>query len=140
MDGVQINGDVEAVRESVIRRRRKWSAPQKAQIVQEAQRSGAVLQEVAQRHGLHPSLLTRWRAQHQAVAKKVTRREARLLAVRVEPRARAHARFAQPVRLSESSPKLGAIEVEFSAGWRLHIQGVVDAQTLRAVVQELSRP
>lgn len=77
MDGVQINGDVEPMRESVIRRRRKWSAQEKAQIVREAQRAGALLQEVARRHGLHPGLLTRWRAQYPAVAKKVTRREAR---------------------------------------------------------------
>jgi transposase len=140
VDGVQINGDVEPVRESIIRRRRKWSAREKAQIVQEAQRAGAVLQEVAQRHGLHPGLLTRWRAQHQAEArKKATRREARLLPVRVEPRARPHARVAQSGRLSESSAKLGTIEVEFSAGCRLHVQGSVDAQTLRAVLQELSR-
>ncbi len=76
MDGVQIDDDVEPVRESVIRRRRKWSVQEKAQIVGEALRSGAVLQEVAQRHGLHPSLLTRWRTQHQAVVKKVSRREA----------------------------------------------------------------
>jgi hypothetical protein len=34
---------------------------------------------------------------------------------------------------------LGTIEVEFSAGWRLHVYGAVDAQTLRAVLQELSR-
>jgi transposase-like protein len=99
--------------------------------VQEAQRFEAVLQEVAQHHRLHLSLLTRWRAQHQAVAKKATRREARLLPVRVQPRARPHARFAQRGRLSESSARLGTIEVEFSAGWRVHIQGVVDARTLR---------
>ncbi len=139
MDGVQIDDEVEPVRESVIRRRRKWSVQEKAQIVREALRSGAVLQEVAQRHGLHPSLLTRWRTQHQAVVKKVSRREAHLLPVRVE-RARPRARFAQPGHPSESSAKLGTIEVEFSAGRRLHIQGIVDAQILRAVLQELSRP
>ena len=98
------------------------------------------MQEVAQRHGLHPSLLTRWRAQHQAVAKQASRREARLLPVKIEPRARARARLAPPGRLRESSAKLGTIEVEFSAGWRVHIQGVVEAQTLRAVLQELSHP
>jgi len=138
MDGVEANEDVEPVRESVVRRRRKWSAREKIRIVQEARRAGAVLQEVAQRHGLHPSLLTR-RAQHQAEAKKSPRRQARLLAVRLEPRVRSRDRAPQPSHLSESSAKLGAIEVE-CAGWRLHIQGMVDAQTLRTVLQELSRP
>ena len=140
MDGLQANYESEPIRESVIRRRRKWSALEKTRIVKEALRSGAVLQEVAQRHGLHPGLLTRWRTQHRATAKKAPRREARLLAVRLEPRARARARGAQPGHLGKSSASSGAIEVEFPAGWRLHIQGIVDAQTLRTVLQELSRP
>ena len=55
----------------------------KAQIVREAQRPGAMLQEVARRHGLHPSLLTRWRAQSRVVERKAARREARLLPVRL---------------------------------------------------------
>lgn len=140
MDGKQTEGDAEPVRESVIRRRRKWSAREKAQIVREAQRPGAVLQEVAHRHGLHPSLLTRWRAQHRTATPKATRREVRLLPVKLERRAQQSARVARPGHFSESSTKLGTIEVEFSAGWRLHIQGIVHAQTLRAVLQELSHP
>ena len=140
VDELQTEGNAESVRESVIRRRRKWSAREKAQIVREAQRSGAVLQEVAQRHGLHPSLLTRWRAQYRAAAPKTTHREARLLPVKVERRAQPPAQVARPGRLSESSTKPGTIEIEFSAGWRLHIQGIVDTQTLRAVLQELSHP
>lgn len=139
MDGVQVKGKVDPVRESVIRRRRKWSTLEKVQIVQEALRPGAVLQEVAQRHGLHPSLLTRWRAQHRAAAKKGIGREARLIPVEVERGARARNRFVQSVRVSESSSKLGAIEVEFSSGRRLCIQGVVDAGMLSTVLQELSR-
>jgi hypothetical protein len=33
----------------------------------------------------------------------------------------------------------GAIEVECAAGWRIHIQGIVDAHTLRTLLQELAR-
>lgn len=139
MDGMQVNGKVDPVRESVIRRRRKWSTREKVQIVQEALRPGARLQEVAQRHGLHPSLLTRWRAQHRAAAKKVIGREARLIPVEVERGTRPRNRFMQSVGASENSSKLGAIEVEFSSGRRLCIQGVVDAGTLSTVLQELSR-
>ena len=139
MDGMQVNGKVDPVRESVIRRRRKWSTREKVQIVQEALQPGAVLQEVAQRHGLHPSLLTRWRAQHGAAAKKVIGREARLIPVEVERGARPRNRFVRPVRVSENSIKLGAIEVEFSSGRRMCIQGVVDARMLSTVLQELSR-
>ena len=138
MDGAAGRDEVEPVRESVIRRRRRWSDQEKAQIVREVQRPGAILQEVAQRHGLHPSLLTRWRAQHRTVVKKAPLRQARLLPVRVEPQTRSTPRALEGIRSRAS--KLGSIEVEFSTGRRVHIQGMVDAQTLRTLLQELSRP
>ena len=64
MDGVQGTTESEPVREPAIRRRRTWSAREKTQIVQEAQRTGAMLQEVAQRHGAGaPSIRRRGRKQ-----------------------------------------------------------------------------
>ena len=140
MDGAAGRDEVEPVRESVIRRRRRWSDQEKAQIVREVQRPGAILQEVAQRHGLHPSLLTRWRAQHRTVVKKAPRRQARLLPVRVEPQTRSTPRASRVDDIRSRASKLGSIEVEFSTGRRVHIQGLVDAQTLRTLLQELSRP
>jgi transposase len=140
MDGGSWRDEVEPGRESVVRRRRRWSDREKAQIVRELQRPGEILQEVAQRHGLHPSLLTRWRAQHRPVVKKATVREARLLPVRVEPQTRSSPRFSRVDDICSSASKLGSIEIEFSAGRRVHIQGMVDAQTLRTLLQELSRP
>lgn len=137
MDGAAGRGGVEPVRESVIRRRRRWSDREKAQIVREVRRPGAILQEVAQRHGLHPSLLTRWRAQHRTV---VPLRQARLLPVRVEPQTRSTPRSSRVDDIRSRASKLGSIEVEFSTGRRVHIQGMVDAQTLRTLLQELSRP
>lgn len=139
MDGAAGN-EVEPVRESVIRRRRRWSDREKAQIVREAQRPGAILQEVAQRHGLHPSLLTRWRAQHRTVVKKAPLRQTRLLPVRVESQTRSTPRVSPVDEIRSRTSKLGSIEVEFSTGRRVHIQGMVDAQTLRTLLQELSRP
>jgi transposase len=131
--------DVEVVRESAVRRRRRWSDRDKAQIVREARRPGSVLQEVARRHGLHPSLLTRWRAQHPLV-KTTSRREARLLPVRVEPHTPGSARSERAAGLGKNATKSGSIQIEFSAGRRVHIQGMVDAQTLRTLLQELSQP
>jgi len=139
MDGVQGITEAEPVRESVTRRRRRWPAREKARIVEEAQRPGAMLQEVAQRHGLHPTLLTRWRAQYRTVKKKAARREVRLLPVRVEPRTRPGLQVARADSKRASTPTSGAIEVECSAGWRIHIQGTVDPQTLRTLLQELVR-
>lgn len=140
MDGTHGPDEVEPIRESVVRRRRRWSDREKVQIVREVQRPGAILQEVAQRHGLHPSLLTRWRAQHRTAVKKATTRQARLLPVRVEPQTRSSPRVARVDDIRLGAPRLGSIEIELSAGRRVHIQGVVDAQTLRTLLQELSRP
>jgi transposase-like protein len=139
VDGVAGREGDEAVRESVIRRRRRWSDGDKAQIVREVQRPGAVLQEVARRYGLHPSLLTRWRAQQQTV-ETASKREARLLPVRVEAHTRGSARSERAAGQDENAVKSGSIEIEFSAGRRVHIQGMVDAQTLRTLLQELSQP
>src|SRR5690349_349861 len=111
MDGAAASDGVEPVRESVIRRRRRWSDREKARIVREVRRPGAILQEVAQRHGLHPSLLTRWRAQHRTVVKKAPRRQARLLPVRVEPQTRCTPRAPRLDEISPRASKLGSIEV-----------------------------
>jgi transposase len=140
MDGAAGKDEVVPVRESLIRRRRKWSDQEKAQIVREVRRPGAILQEVAQRHGLHPSLLTRWRAQHRTVVKKATARRARLLPVQVEPQTRSSLRLARVDDMHPNASKSGSIEIELSAGRRVHIQGMVDAQTLRTLLQELSQP
>ena len=139
MDGEQAAAGAERVHESAIRRRRKWSAGEKAKIVREAQRPGAMLQEVAQRHGLHPSLLTRWRAQGPVVKKQAARREARLLPVTIERRPRSEPGLVQPDSMRDSATTSGCIDVEFAAGCRVHIQGVVDAHTLRTLLQELAR-
>ena len=45
-----------------IERRRKWSAQEKAAIVAESLAEGAVVSEVARRHGLSPQQVFGWRA------------------------------------------------------------------------------
>jgi transposase len=45
-----------------VERRRKWSAEEKAEIVAESLAEGAVVSEVARRHGLSPQQLFGWRA------------------------------------------------------------------------------
>lgn len=52
------------VRESGVQTRRRWPESQKLQIVRESHKPGAVMLEIARENGLHPSLLTKWRAQH----------------------------------------------------------------------------
>jgi transposase len=51
-----------------VERRRKWSAQEKVAIVAESLADGAVVSEVARRHGLRPQQLFGWRARlHDAV-------------------------------------------------------------------------
>src|SRR5262245_53151720 len=45
-----------------VERRRKWSAQEKAAIVAESLADGAVVSEVARRHGLNPQQLFGWRS------------------------------------------------------------------------------
>jgi transposase len=45
-----------------VERRRKWSAQEKAAIVAESLTEGAVVSEVARRHGLSPQQVFSWRA------------------------------------------------------------------------------
>ena len=45
-----------------VERRRKWSAQEKAAIVAECLAEGAVVSEVARRHGLNPQQVFSWRA------------------------------------------------------------------------------
>jgi transposase len=50
-------------------RRRKWSAEEKAEIVAESLAEGAVVSEVARRHGLSPQQLFGWRARLRGAVK-----------------------------------------------------------------------
>lgn len=52
-----------------VERRRNWSAPEKAEIVGESLVDGAVVSEVARRHGLSPQQLFSWRARLRDAAK-----------------------------------------------------------------------
>ena len=52
-----------------VERRRKWSAQEKAAIVAESEAEGAVVSEVARRHGLSPQQLFGWRASMRDAAK-----------------------------------------------------------------------
>ena len=54
-----------------VERRRKWSAQEKAAIVAESLAEGAVISEVARRHGLRPQQLFGWRSRLRDAVKGV---------------------------------------------------------------------
>jgi transposase len=55
-----------------VERRRKWSAQEKAAIVTESLAEGAVVSEVARRHGLSPQQVFGWRARLRDAVKNST--------------------------------------------------------------------
>ncbi len=89
MDGGEATGESRQQADGGKRIRRHWTREDKRRIVREARRPGAVRQQVAEHHGVHVSVLNRWRrelgrrctaAEHQE-----GRSPARLLPVQVEP-------------------------------------------------------
>ncbi len=135
MDGVEANGQGLQSAELGKRIRRQWTTAEKRRIVREAERPGAVRQQVAQRHGVHVSVLNRWRTELRVAvsgAKKKVR-AVRLLPVQIR-RSRP-----RPVRTPTAVPGSDVIEVAFPAGQRITVRGTVDGVLLRTVLQELSR-
>ena len=136
MDGMEAGGRQPV--ETGKRTRRQWTTTQKRQMVREVQRPGAVIQEVARHHGVHVSVLNRWRMEERAAASGA-KKAARLLPVRVR-RARPSRAPRQPVAATiATSTQRDVIEVEFSGGRRLYVRGMVDGAILRTVLQELSQ-
>lgn len=108
-------------------RRRRWTTAEKLRIVEES---------VAPAASVHPNLLTVWRRQARTgvlacEAEPPSRQddEVRFAAVSVTPGRQ---------RLTAPSEACGAIEIEFAAGARMRITGVVDAATLKAAVAALA--
>jgi len=140
MDGIEVNGEGEQAAKPGKRTRRQWTAEDKRRIVREAQRPGAVRQEVAQRHGVHASVLNRWRKEQlsKAPIAKKTVSTVRMLPVRVG-KSRSSRRASRPIAATITGTEVGSMEVGFPAGQRLTVRGVVDGGLLRTVLEELSR-
>lgn len=116
-----------------VERRRRWSEEAKARLVEETFISGAVVSEVARRHGVSQSLLFAWRRQ----ARANTPSEgvgSFLLPVEIEPPAAAasdaHSRAVGNRRRRPS----GTIEIELGSGKRVRVDNEVDADALRRVL------
>jgi len=140
MDGIEASSEGREAGDQGKRIRRHWTTEIKRRIVREAEKPGAVKQQVAQRHGVHVSVLNRWRMElprGSSGAKKAAR-SARLLPVRVsKPRTARPAIL--PVKAAMPINGRDMMEVAFPAGQRVTIRGVVNGEVLRTVLQELAR-
>ncbi len=99
-------------------RRRRWSSPEKARIVEESLRPDAVVTAVACRHDVHPNSLHHWRRQ----AKRVLEDGEGLKSL--------------PVAVRPAKPE-GSIAIELGDGVRVRVDAAVDEAALGRVLRAL---
>jgi transposase len=125
------------------RRRRQWTAEEKARIVAESFEEGANISEVARRHGVVRGLLTAWRRKFASAAGV---KAAGFVPVRIDADS-GPGTAAEPGNLPASPSALlamasrpteprGAIEIEVS-GARIRVEPGVDPTTLSTVLSVL---
>ena len=125
------------------RRRRQWTAEEKARIVAESFEEGANISEVARRHGVVRGLLTVWRHKFATTAGL---QAAGFVPVRItsesspatanEPDRLASAHEAPPQAAPPPGKPGGAIEIEV-CGARIRVEPGVELATLSTVLSAL---
>jgi transposase len=111
------------------RRRRRWTAEEKARIVAESSEDGANISEVARRHGVARGLLTIWRRQ---ASKQVVKMPG-FVPVRVEPAGLPRAAHPRLEVTPVADGCHGRIEIEM-CGARIRVEPGVDTATLLTVL------
>ena len=110
------------------RRRRRWTAEEKARIVAESFEEGANISEVARRHGVVRGLLTVWRRQ---VSRAVGVQVPGFVPVRIDPAKLPTAASANPTEAGGQCR--GRIEIEVCGVW-IRVEPGVDMATLSTVL------
>ena len=125
------------------RRRRRWTAQEKARIVAESFEEGANISEVARRHGVVRGLLTVWRHKVAAAAGvnapgfvPVQIASESSPATADEPGSVAAAANTRQEMALPAGQRRGAIEIELS-GARVRVEPGVDPTTLSTVLSAL---
>ena len=122
-----------------IERRRRWGKDEKARIVEETLMPGAVVSEVALRHGVAQSLLFTWRRLARTV-EPAGRDGSILLPVEIDataPPPGAEAARRPRSATSRLRKRSGVIEIELGSGSRVRVDNDVDADALRRVLSVL---
>ena len=118
-----------------VERRRRWSRDDKMRIIEETLAPGAVVTEIARRHGIATSLVFTWR--RRARLATVASAGPRLVPVQV-----ATAASVQSIEAPAAIParkRRGVIEIELGDGKRVSVDENVDADALGRVLDVLSR-
>ena len=119
-----------------VERRRRWNRDEKARIVEETLAPGAVVSEVARRHGVAQSLLFTWRSWRGG---RPSGGDGYLVAVDNRDGAPPLSEAARPSRPATNGrrAKPGVIEIELGSGSRVRVDNDVDADALRRVLSVL---
>jgi transposase len=121
-----------------IERRRRWSKDEKSRIVEETLIPGAVVSEVARRHGVAQSLLFTWRRLART-AEPARRDDSIWLPVEIGAMAgrRGWRRRDRRARRRADAERGPVIEIELGSGSRVRVDNNVDADALRRVLSVL---
>ena len=125
MDSDRRSAQVERLEVVDTGRRRRWSEDEKLRIVLESLQAPRQVAATARRYGVSRSLLLRWRRSFHP------EKDAVFVSAMVVAES-----GARPGPVGPASG--GAIEIEFAAGARMRITGMVDAATLKAAVAALA--
>jgi transposase len=117
-----------------VERRRRWSRDDKMRIIEETLAPGAVVTEIARRHGIATSLVFTWR--RRARLATVAAERPRLVPVQV---AAAAAENLPAPAATPAWKRRGLIEIELGDGKRVSVDENVDAEALGRVLDVLSR-
>lgn len=126
--------DVEYRRVEVItgrRRRRDWTADEKAEILSASMAPGSKIAEVARRYGVSRGLLWTWR--RQAMNDLAAETAPHFVPLRIEDEATECNAIASPPPPSGRDQIVGSIEIEIGRA-RVRVEGAVDPEVLRQVL------
>lgn len=108
--------------------RRSWLAEEKQAILAEAQDTTSSISAVARRHGLHASLLFRWRRDA---------RDAELTLAHQPLPTFIPLALPAPASVPAAEPASGVIEIEVAGGHRVRAEPGADPGLLRSVIAAL---
>jgi transposase len=112
---MEVQGGKDGAAQKKRAKRGRWTAAQRKEIVAASHVAGASINEVAERFGIRPNLLTAWRRRDGAVSKP-KRKRARFVAVHLKA-----------VAMD------GTIEIDQTSGL-VRVRGIVDVGMLREVL------
>jgi transposase len=126
-----------------VERRRRFSLEQKRTVLAEACAPGAVISAVARRHGLLPAQVFKWRrlAALGVVGVPGASELPSFVAVEVAVDAAEPAAVPMPAKTAPSScamRRAGVIEIDLGGGRCVRVDGDVDADALRRVLDVLA--